>query len=330
MILILTDDDESSTNDVIDWLFYYNIPFRRINENSVVFIEQLVLEDKTNFILNVINPVDMGTVECINLCDLTGFWYRRGEIKPSWEEVNHGDFSKKELKNLNYYLKREYFSIVKALYMLLGEKKNIGSIFENETNKTYNLHLAKMVGLDIPETLITGKKEALQQFSKKHKELITKAARHGGFFLNRASKIKVFGFTSEIKKDEIDELDAEFYPSLFQKKLEKAFELRIFYFDGAFFSTAIFSQQDEQTKIDFRQYNYENPNRVVPFSLPILIEQRLDKLMNMLKMKSGSIDMVVTVDNEFIFLEVNPIGQFRQVSLPGNYYLEKRIAHYFT
>ncbi|MPT35513.1 MAG: hypothetical protein E2604_10600 [Flavobacterium sp.] len=53
---------------------------------------------------------------------------------------------------------------------------------------------------------------------------------------------------------------------------------------------------------------------------------KLKKLMKVLKLNSGSIDMLVSSNNEYVFLEVNPIGQFGQVSKPCNYYLEKQIA----
>jgi len=43
-------------------------------------------------------------------------------------------------------------------------------------------------------------------------------------------------------------------------------------------------------------------------------------------LNSGSIDILVTPNNEYVFLEVNPVGQFGMVSQPCNYYLEKRIA----
>ena len=52
--------------------------------------------------------------------------------------------------------------------------------------------------------------------------------------------------------------------------------------------------------------------------------------MSCLGLDSGSIDMVVTKEGDFVFLEVNPVGQFNQVSKPCNYFLEKEISKYFT
>jgi glutathione synthase/RimK-type ligase-like ATP-grasp enzyme len=92
------------------------------------------------------------------------------------------------------------------------------------------------------------------------------------------------------------------------------------------YSMAIFSQLDEQTKIDFRNYNYEKPNRCVPYKLPDYIEVKIEMLMNKLSLNTGSIDLVFTTDNEYYFLEVNPVGMFSPLTWPLNYTIEKDIA----
>lgn len=89
---------------------------------------------------------------------------------------------------------------------------------------------------------------------------------------------------------------------------------------------AIFSQEDQQTEVDFRNYNFEKPNRTVPFLLPIDLQEKLIQLMKNLHLKSGSIDMVLTEEGDYVFLEVNPVGQFGMVSSPCNYELSKLIA----
>jgi D-alanine-D-alanine ligase-like ATP-grasp enzyme len=91
---------------------------------------------------------------------------------------------------------------------------------------------------------------------------------------------------------------------------------------------AIFSQKDKTTTIDFRNYNSEIPNRTVPFILPENIKKGLIELTKKIGINSGSIDMIVTPENDYIFLEVNPVGQFGMTSYPCNYNLEKRIAEF--
>jgi D-alanine-D-alanine ligase-like ATP-grasp enzyme len=42
----------------------------------------------------------------------------------------------------------------------------------------------------------------------------------------------------------------------------------------------------------------------------------------------GSIDMIYTTDNKYVFLEVNPSGQFLGYSDTCNYCIEKKIAEF--
>jgi glutathione synthase/RimK-type ligase-like ATP-grasp enzyme len=119
-----------------------------------------------------------------------------------------------------------------------------------------------------------------------------------------------------------------FQTTFFQKEIVKKFEIRIFYLNNKLYSEAIFSQNDEQTKIDFRHYNLNKPNRTVPFELPNDVTNSLLNLLNKIKLNCASIDMIYSTNKQYYFLEINPLGQFWQVSYPCNYYLENEIAKY--
>ena len=127
---------------------------------------------------------------------------------------------------------------------------------------------------------------------------------------------------NEIKKD------GYIFPTKLQSKIDKKFELRIFYIDDVFFSMAIFSQSDNKTTVDFRNYNFKKSNRNVPYKLPINIESSLRNLVKELNLKTCSIDMLVSKDEDYYFLEINPVGQFGMVSKPCNYYLEEQMSLY--
>lgn len=43
-------------------------------------------------------------------------------------------------------------------------------------------------------------------------------------------------------------------------------------------------------------------------------------------MNCGSIDMIYSPEGEYIFLEVNPVGQFQWLSKSCNYDIERQIA----
>jgi glutathione synthase/RimK-type ligase-like ATP-grasp enzyme len=93
---------------------------------------------------------------------------------------------------------------------------------------------------------------------------------------------------------------------------------------------AIFSQRDEQTRVDFRNFNKSKPNRNIPFLLPKQLKEKLTKFMKTLNLNTGSIDMIYSTKKEFVFLEVNPVGQVGWLSENCNYYIERDIAYYLS
>ncbi|WP_347066250.1 grasp-with-spasm system ATP-grasp peptide maturase [Flavobacterium sp. WV_118_3] len=314
MVLILSSPDDLSTNDVIDWLRHYNIPFLRISVNDTITYKSVTIGNSKFDIEFSINK------KSYNLHDFTAFWYRRSHYSIFIPKIIENDIISKQI---NRHLQVEANEIHKLFTNYIC-KKSINNHRDITINKLAVLKLATTIGLKIPDTIIATKRTAVSHFMRRHSKIITKNFSQGIFIHN---KTESFNAITNIVTEEIFNLLPEyFFPSLFQEHINKLFELRVFYLMGTFYSSAIFSQNDPKTSVDFRNYNKEKPNRTPPFKLPATIEIKLKKLMKVLKLNSGSIDMLVSSNNEYVFLEVNPIGQFGQVSKPCNYYLEKQIA----
>jgi ATP-GRASP peptide maturase of grasp-with-spasm system len=191
-------------------------------------------------------------------------------------------------------------------------------------NKLDVLQRAARAGIATPATLVTTGREAARRFCDRHGTVITKPIGEVDAFIE--GEISHFLFTTALGPAEIEALPESFAPSLFQERVEKAYELRVFYLDGEFHAMAIFSQNDPQTRTDFRQYNRERPNRNVPYRLSPRLAGSLRRLMDELQLETGSIDLLVTGDGREVFLEINPVGQFGMVSKPCNYHLERKVA----
>lgn len=315
-VLILSDEDDISTNDVLDWIDFFGGNVLRINESTKIdFLSyQQTNSSNLDWVINVEGKE-------LKRSEITCFWYRRGVMVFDYNFIETGDKLLDE--NFNKYLGREITSLNVALNKNLNQVSDkVGCIFDNEINKLEVLNLASSNGLDIPKTLITSSKKELFKFIDSNEFVITKAISEGISFKYWSKKID--GFTNKVEKNNL--IPDRFFPTLFQEGLSKKWEIRAFYINEKIFSTAIFSQNDENTKIDFRHYGTKYPNRTPPIKLPEKVENSIKSLMRELKMQSGSIDIVYTADNRYVFLEVNPVGQFAQVSDPGNFCLEKVIA----
>lgn len=311
MVLISSTLNDYSTNDVIDWFQKADQEIQFIRLNPEDLISNLKI-DLANSDGGIFVGIEINKKE-LSISNISSFWYRRGEFS-----CTHNAFELRNRQDLDIknYLNKEWDVVSDFISNRLLEKKKLGDIKDNKLNKLEVLAKAKRLGIDIPKTIITTNP------IEGSRELIAKSMYNGGFTIEE--KYSVGTFTQLVTTDSQD----NFFPSLFQEKIEKLYELRIFYFDQIFYPSAIFSQGNKKTEIDFRDYDKEKPNRVVPFKLPSSIEVKLTTLMDELKLETGSIDMIVTPDKKYVFLEVNPIGQFNQVSVPCNYNLEEKIANY--
>lgn len=134
-------------------------------------------------------------------------------------------------------------------------------------------------------------------------------------------------YTTLIEEEHLHKIPNCFLPSMIQKAIPKQFEVRVFFLMGECYSMAIMSQDDKDTKTDYRKYNFGNPNRFLPFQLPEDIKKKVVDLMARLSLNTGSIDFILTPENEYVFLEVNPTGQFGMVDYSCNYGLHEKVAN---
>jgi glutathione synthase/RimK-type ligase-like ATP-grasp enzyme len=194
-------------------------------------------------------------------------------------------------------------------------------------NKVWALRLARQAGLEIPETLVTNRRDELLAFMDAHGEVVTKCASDGEMFPDEEDRSWAT-YTSLVTRDEAERLPEALFPSLVQARVPKSWELRVFYLDGECWPMAIFSQADARTAVDFREYNHDRPNRTVPYRLPAEVEAAVRRFMEAAGLETGSLDLVRTPDGRHVFLEVNPVGQLGMVAEPCNYPLYRRIAEH--
>lgn len=297
MIYIVSETTDVSTEKVLEWLDYYGVSHKRINVDTDYY--ELTIEINNHRGILIENN--------------SFFWIRRGYFP----------FIENSLKQSIYYpyLKNEYFSVIGLVENF--SSKIIGSYFkEHLNNKIENLVYAQKAGLLIPNTIVTNKKEDLLKFVDKEKKYITKSISKSPYIYTKETII-IGGGTNVLN---IEKIPQSFSMSLVQEYIEKKFEIRTFFIEDNFYSMAIFSQNDDKTKIDYRNYNDEIPNRCVPFILPKKVLDKIKKFVKISNHNTGSIDMIYSENEEYYFLEINPMGQFDWLSGNCNYQIEKKIA----
>ncbi|WP_103072570.1 grasp-with-spasm system ATP-grasp peptide maturase [Aquimarina sediminis] len=311
MILIISIEQDESTIDIIKWLNHFGVKYIVLNNNNI--IDSITVNVNTSEVfLNC-----SGT--SVNFNEISSVWYRRGNFKTK-ENVWESNFVSDKIED---FLQKENRELFEYLHFLLGQKFSLNNYNGKKVNKLIVLTMAKDLGLTIPRTIITNKKKELNKQLQKG-EFITKAINNPiGFY---GDTYWLPNYTTVINKEIAKFFENTFGISQFQKNIHKTFEIRSYLLVDEFYSMAIFSQEDQKTETDFRQYNHEKPNRTIPYQLPEIIASKLKKLAKKLDLNSCSFDLIYTTSKEYVFLEVNPIGQFGMVSYPCNYNLEKKIA----
>jgi ATP-GRASP peptide maturase of grasp-with-spasm system len=331
MILIISDENDASTHNVIDWLLHYKVPFFRINETSTIRVENISIENnKVDFLFTVFSPYRKSPIQ-IKGSDIKGYWYRRGffYLKTPCFFDAEGDNSF-ICSKLNEFNQEENYKIIDFFHKYFTRIPSLGCFNDNLTiNKVYNLYVAQKLQILVPKSAIARQKADVESFLLKCPKSILKGIDRNGFSIGKSISIGNLATLFDSKKMK-DVLNDTFNYSFIQEYIEKRADIRIFFIDNKIFGTAIFSQNDEKTKVDFRNYNDEKPNRIQPFQLPLNEEKKLTKLMNVLNYKTGSIDYVLNKERKLYFLEINPIGQYAFISNKCNLYLDKVIADYFT
>lgn len=330
IVVIITDQHDYSTTKVIDHLVALRQPYIVINENVRLQLNYLRLPDNDHaapsFSITAINTVT-GTQSDLNESNITSVWYRRGNFALSYQSEHDLRTPEPEVDAyFGRFNQEQSFITTQFLSKLLTRTfKHINKLEDNFLNKLEVLDEARKVGLKIPESLITSHKDKLQF----HSEMINKSLYNPVYF--RLDNGQAFGSFTELLTPDLESvIPAQFPVSFFQKAIEKLFEIRAFFLDDTFYAMVIVSQNDAQTKTDFRNYNDDMPNRFLPYQLPAVLKNKLKRLCRKLNINCGSIDIMYGTDEQYYFLEINPVGQYDMVSVPCNYNLHQKIAQYLS
>jgi hypothetical protein len=316
MILVLSQDAyEQGTDPVISWLLYYKADFLKISVGDFLKtkLNYCVDIDNQDIILNNISFRDK----------INTIWHRRFMNELNTNLV----YDSVHAPNLRAEMRKEIEVFTEYLSIVLKEKKWLTSFNNISINKLEALNIAKECGLITPiSRVLNNKKEALRFHKQVSDGLIIKtiSGSRGHYIHDEDTYVML---TTDMNKAQIDDLPDYFMPTLFQEKVKADFEIRVFYLDKQFFPTAVLTPKNTRS-VDRKMDNNANSTHFVPYQLPKEIMEKLDNFMVKIGLNTGSIDLMKCSDNSFIFLEVNPVGQYLAESERCNFKIEKSIAQW--
>lgn len=243
-----------------------------------------------------------------NVYDIDIFIFRKNSFSIPSNKTN---------KNDEQYVKRNSNILTDSIKDIISYKKDIFSINDpnnamRASRKPYQVYIADKVGLSTPCTNISNNFDGISCFVEDNniENMAIKNLSHAVWVKDDSYKPSL---TVKQKYDDILKYrdDIEIAPTIFQNYINKKYELRIVIMGLEIFSVKIDSQKNEKTLTDWRAaYAYNIQTYIEKYDLPYYYRQLILTFMKEIGLIFGSIDAIVTHDNDIIFLEVNPFGQF--------------------
>lgn len=258
----------------------------------------------------------------ILLQDITAVWYRRPATPEPHPALSQDD---------RRFVERETLHVLRGLTQVLGDRFWVNPVMSTfcAEHKPYQLTMARAVGLHVPRTVMTNDPDtALRFFEECGGRVIYKCFRSHG----RAHNGGAWGlYTTLVTRDQLRThlSQVALAPCIFQEYVDKDVEFRITVIGDHVFADEIRSQERASAHVDWRR-PYMNPPLHHGGTIPDDLSQRLLALTRNLNLVFGCIDVVRTPDGQYVFLEINPNGQWdfveRYTGLPLTEHFAEMLA----
>lgn len=241
--------------------------------------------------------------EWLELDDVDAVWYRKPYPARASEAV---------VPELRELVREETQQLLAALWDSLACPfvSARPSVLDRARRKPWQLAVAQRLGFELPATTITTSPDELVAFYRDHDgRCVSKLIQPRSLAIAGLSR-ELVRFTEPVTLRDLGHAhDARHGPALLQAYVPKAIELRVTVIGERVFAIAIDSQRDPHARHDWRHAQSQRlPFR--PHRLPRDLEARCVELTAELGLAFGAIDLILTPDGRYVFLEINPNGEY--------------------
>jgi glutathione synthase/RimK-type ligase-like ATP-grasp enzyme len=198
------------------------------------------------------------------------------------------------------------FAVSEARTAFQGLYQSMNAVWVNEplrdaaaVNKPFQLTLAQRIGLEIPPTLMTNDPDEAVAFWQQNDGTV--------IYKQFLALPETWRETRRLRPQEADLVAAvRWAPVIFQRYIEAEADIRVTVIGDELFAAAA----------DVRSGGYPTDVRLnldaayVSHQLPESVGAQLRRMVNELGLRYGAIDLRLTPDGRYVFLEINPAGQF--------------------
>jgi MvdC family ATP-grasp ribosomal peptide maturase len=175
-------------------------------------------------------------------------------------------------------------------------------------NKQRQLRLAARAGLRVPRTLVTNDPVVARQFfAETDGQTVAKLLRPISVSMDAVDS---FVYTNRVREEDLAGAETlRHCPMVFQELIPKACELRVAWVAGQIFAGALDASGTSRGQTDWRRVAAEECRWQVA-QVPGEVASGLQVLMSELGLVFGAVDLICTPSGEYVFLEVNPSGEW--------------------
>jgi glutathione synthase/RimK-type ligase-like ATP-grasp enzyme len=303
-VLIITNDHDEHADAVIEELHRRDVPVFRFHPEDFPEACSVSMEIRDGRIEGEIRTPERR----VGLEEICAAWYRRSRnlfAPPPALNLLYGD--------LDNYVEVQSATTLTALYASL-QTLWVGypPKLRRAEIKALQLAEASKAGLTTPRTLISNDPtraaafvEGLNGTQCAVKPLVAVRASDG--------QVDRLPLTTVLPPDHpLDSVAAA--PTILQPYVDKACELRCVVIGERIFCAKLNSQASETTRHDWRA-GYAGHIEHEVFSLPEHVQTAIRRLMSSFEINFASIDLILTPSGEFVFLDLNPNGQWLWLEL---------------
>lgn len=304
MILIITHKTDFTADFIVNKLNRRGIAYRRFNCEDLLSSEFSVKFGE-DFNCSILNENSYKSV-----------WFRRTKL-PEIEGLSRAE---------KIYVLSEIDGFLKNIFSILPAKwlSPPAAVYEAE-NKLLQLKTAQRIGFRIPNTLVTNSKVDLINFHQmNNRDIVIKPLSQTRISDDKEASCIFTNLFPQNLMEQIEQFDLT--PCIFQKNIRKEYEVRATIVGEKVFAAAVHSQTDEETKVDWRRKKLE----FVETTLPAEIKNLCVRLTKELNLVFGAVDLIVTPDGEYVFLEINPNGQWVWIENQTGQKISEAIIEYLT
>lgn len=193
-------------------------------------------------------------------------------------------------------------------------------------HKLGQLTLAKKIGFSTPATAATNDPISVLRLSGTG-GLIAKSVKSG--YVNSPDGFQAI-FTTHLSQDDLRDLDGlDLAPATFQELILKESDIRVTIVGENLFAAKILSQERESSSIDWRAT--DDPDlKHERHVLPDEIASKCHEMVRALGLSFGAIDLVRTPEGNYVFLEINPNGEWLWLEYQLEFPIAQSIADWLT